>query len=321
MPITNYQEKETITLENKHISAIKIDDRCGIYDESNDNWIIPNIYDSIQMIPMPNTIQENDNQSFMCILENYGMSALYNISLNKNGECKIGQLIPLDNYDSINSQFFNFNKKYYIANKKESLNKDVLYIEIVKNKKMGCYIYEKIDDSKMKLISKIDCLYDDLRPSLFDAQDGLDLDSSETYSNSDCYLYEKTKHFVGNKNGVYTNIYRRLVMNESELINTIEQGFLIYKLNHTWGVLYKGEKLVHPKYSPLFYKEEVEDSDGEYKTQIRAATRSGDIYQYLFTPANWKNDLRVTKVDGDNEKLENLLDELDHMIGQKGQSE
>ena len=298
--LDNYNELTVYQHDDTEYAATNSNGKCGIFDISTQKWIFPEIYDKIRIIPATDTLQEGINISCMCVLESYGNSTLFSFSRNQDGKYLLKQIVPADTYDDIQTQLFEDIRSSYSFGKKSVFSDSVLYIELTKNKKKGCIIFNKENDGKINKIIQVDCKYDDLRPSLFDGKDDLNLSHGESYRNSDCYLFETVPYVVGNLGK--KQIKRTLIVNNSKCVNTLRKKLLIYKQNNLWGVLHNSEEIISAQFGPLFTMNT--DKDDEYKTSFKGTNLNGKVHEFIsYLDERWNKNLIIKTYEENNEQV------------------
>ena len=156
---------------------------------------------------------------------------------------------------------------------------------------------------------QVDCKYEKIRPSQFDGCDGV----TEGYINGEeVYYYENMDHHIGDKNGVYYPVRRKIMLNDREINKRLEQRLLLFGGSEGFGVLYNGNEIIPAKYSPQIL-EEIKDLDDDSFNQFTLANKDDMIYEYTSKLDSWKKHLDVKKYTY-NQYFRRDEDELDKFI-------
>lgn len=301
---------------------VNIDGKCGIYDVTSDNYAYKPIYDSVRFIDSENSVQRIDGKTYMCVLELCGNSGLFTFTKNNGEIIDRESLIPVSDYDDIQTNLFtqNINSIYIDKGFKKILKatQRMLFIEVSKDKKKGCFVIknntiendkQNVNNGKFETIIEVPIIYDKIRPSEFNGVDGLD---NKYIDGDEVYLYETTQNFIGSKNGVYSPIQRKIVLNDSQVISTLKKGLLLCANNEElYGVLMNGKQIVPSKFAPQIILEEYEKND-DYIYKFLVVDKTGTVYDYKSTIHNWKENLTITQLNNNEEckRTEKFIDDL-----------
>ena len=301
---------------------VNIDGKCGIYDTTSGTFAYKPIYDSVKFIDSENSVQRADGMTYMCILELFGNSGVFTFT-KKNGEIiDRASLIPVSNYDNIQTNLFSENLKSFSINNGlknvSKLTQRMLFIEVSKGEEKGCFVIKNntVENEKQnsnngnyEIIMEVPIKYNKIRPSEFNGIDGL---YGEYIDGDDIYLYETTQNFIGDKNGVYSPIEKKIVLNDLRVISSLNKGLLLCGNNEgLYGVLMNGSQIVPSKFSPQIILEEVEENNN-YIYKFLLMDENGTVYEYKSTLNNWNQNLVISQLNNNKEskKTEEFLDDL-----------
>jgi len=271
--------------------------KCGLFDVVEKTWIYKPEYDCIRFIDIQETPQSNFGKSYMCELQINGVSGLFLFTKDGNKIVSKKSLITPDKYTEINPTLFTEKRVYFTKDNgaNEVLNQ-ILFVELRKGSMMGCEVIKTIintNNNKKTIVCEnqklmnIDCKYKIVRPSQFDGDDGY-ISDSESFEPDDVYIYEKAKNYVGKNNNIHYPIQKKLCLNHNIIIKNLEKKLLLFATEDGYGVIYDGEEIIPPYYSPQMLCKE-EKKDGEYRTKFILIDGNYHLHELTSILDNWKD--------------------------------